>query len=96
MRFQMDESFYKLFCCSSLEDDVKELIAWTCWYIWTERCSVQIGKNKLNIIGVVEKIKYAFGEKRKLLNKDTDVGVGKSGTWIIMWNGSHLRKIISK
>ena len=46
MRFQkedirrVDKSFYKLFCCSSLEDDVKELIAWTCWYIWKERCSV--------------------------------------------------------
>ena len=36
MRFQkedirkVDEIFYELFCCSSLENEVKELIAWTC------------------------------------------------------------------
>ena len=68
----MDESLCKLFCCSIIEEYVKELIAWTCWYIWKERCSVQIEKKKLDIIRVVKRIKYAFAEKMKIMNKDNN------------------------
>ena len=84
MRYQKEdirrvyETLCKLFCCNNIDGDIKALIAWTCWYIWKERCKVQIGKKQLDVIGVIERIKYAFGEIRKKFSKDTIEGVGKS------------------
>ena len=52
----------KLLSGEKVDKNIKDMIALTCWYIWKERCSVQIENKALDVNSVVRKIRYAFKE----------------------------------
>ena len=75
---RVDDSLYKIFCLNNFDCDIKALIALTCRYIRKERCKVQLGKKRIDVTGVIERIRYAFGETRQKSGKDKNVGAEKS------------------
>ena len=62
----------KLFSGERMEGNIKAMIALTCWFIWKERCSVQIENKALDVNSVVRKIRYAFEEIQMVKWKGND------------------------
>ena len=65
-----------------VSDYVKNLIAYTCWYIWKGRCEVKLGKKKLDIGSLVNSASHAVAELAQLeLSKGRNGETGYEIRW---------------
>ena len=63
---RIEEWLLKLFSRKGVDEKIKAMIVVTCWFIWKERCSVQIENKILDVSRVIRKIIYAYEKLQKV------------------------------
>ena len=75
-----------MICGKEIDMVVKKTVVWTCWYLWKERCGIQMEQKKLNIEGVIKRIRNAIEEDeqcniRRMRNEKEENAKNKKEQW---------------